>query len=313
MSGNSTPSFSRHATLDAILRLVLYFDVFQHPLHQTELERLVCPGRPDLIQESCDTLRKKQLLEETHRFWHRPGAQRWVVRRQTRTRCAEKVWPIARRSAAILSGMPFVEGVLITGGMSKNSTTPDNDIDFLLLVTPNRVWSIKTITQALRRVLPHKYREQFCTNYIMATDAMPLSSRNLFTAIELSTAVPMHGPTACARLLMENQWVKQFVPGFSWSIQRAQAAPKRKSSRPVRALEATWRGPGALNIEQWALKGWNQYWNSKYNWLSQAQRSKRFQRTPSTATNHLHDFQNYVLRETQARFEEVGLKEELSL
>ena len=37
-------------------------------------------------------------------------------------------------------------------------------------------------------------------------------------------------------------------------------------------------------------------------------RAQRFKRRAGVATNHLHDFQAYVLREVRARYDAVGLK-----
>ena len=71
-------------------------------------------------------------------------------------------------------------------------------------------------------------------------------------------------------------------------------------------------GPPAARVEAGALSAWNRYWNRKYDWLDQDTRSQRFKRRPEIATNHLHDFQLYVLREVAERLADVGVHESLS-
>ena len=297
----------------AILRMVLYFDIFKHPLTVAELERLIAPGRREAILDAAAALRAEGLIEATGPYRHLPGAGRHITRRQERARQAELAWPQARRAAAILGALPFVQGVMITGSLSKNSAIPDGDVDFLLLVEPGRVWSIKSLTQVARKAMPAPLRELFCTNYLLSTSHLSIEERNLFTAVELSTAVPMHGPKACAAFVLANDWAGRFVPGLPWSLERARRA--RRLPRPAlsRGVERLWRGAAATALESRSRSMWDRYWRRKYDWLTEESRTRRFQRGAEVSTNHLHDFQGYVLREASSRFAMAGLEEELRL
>ena len=298
---------------ESILRMVMYFDVFKHPLTIGDLERLVAPDQATALQGHLMELQAAGLVACTGKYWHRPDRHDWASRRDQRARWAEQRWSAAQKASLVLAQLPFVRGVLITGSLSKSSTTLDGDVDFLLLCAPGRVWSLKTITHLGRRPMPNALRELFCTNYILATDAMHLESRNLFTAIELATAVPMYGPEACASFIQANWWAEQFVPGLSWSLQRAQQArslPGKPWLKPVGKML-----PDGMKhrLERQALDMWDRYWNRKYNWLDERDRAQRFQRQPHVATNHLHDFQDHVLREVAQRLESIGQHEAVRL
>jgi len=284
-----------------VLGMVLYFDVFRHPLTEPELTRLLCPGDHAAVARACDTLLSRGLLEGEGAWRYRPGAARAVGRRRERARHAERVWPWAHRAAAVLRALPWVRGLLVTGSLSKNSAVPDGDVDFLVIVRPGRVWTLKTLLQGLRRALPPPARELFCTNYLISTDRLEVDDQNLFTAIELATAVPLAGREACVALLESNAWVREFVPGMDWSIARAAAlAP---DDLP---------GPGERDaggrLEGAAMRAFDRYWDRKYDWLDARVRAQRFKRRADVATNHLHDFQGYVLREVDARYRAVGLE-----
>lgn len=291
----------------AIMRMVLYFDVFKHPLTLGELERLVAPGRRGEVVRACDELEAHGLLEArgAHRF--RPGMARFVDRRRQRSAWAEEAWPWACGAAGVLARLPFVRGVLITGGLSKQSTDPSGDIDFLLLVQPGRVWTLKTGLQAARRALPHRVRELACTNYLLSTDALLVDDRNIFTAVELATAIPMYGQQACLELLEANRWAARHVPGLDWSLERVRTMPPEPPRRLARAVELAWVDGVARAVERASLGFMDRYWNRKYDWLDDRTRSQRFKRREDLATNHLHDFQLYVLREVEERLREVGL------
>ncbi len=297
--------------------MVLYFDVFHHPLTRAELQRLVVPtddadGRAALAA-AVDQLAARGLIETREHWCFRPGRGDGVERRRGRARNAERMWPLAAMAAAFLARVPFVRGVLITGGMSKGSTAPGDDVDFLLLVEPGHVWTLKSLLQAARKSWPHPVRELFCTNYLLATDSPVVDDKNVFTAIELATAVPMYGRDECVRLLEQNAWAQRFVPGLGWSVDRARNARPAAHPAPARVVERGLGGTLGRTVERSAVRAWDRYWNRKYDWLEEDVRAQRFKRRDEIATNHLHDFQGYVLRELRQRQLAAGVDERLEL
>ncbi len=286
--------------------MVWYYDIFRHPLTDAELSRLcgfdVAPVVDALVAEGA--------LERGGGHVCAPGRVGHVARRVERTAAAERRWPVARRAGRLLAALPWVRGVLVTGGLSKQSTEPDGDVDFLLLIEPGRVWATKSALQAFRRALPERARDWFCTNFLLATDRLLMDDRNLFTAMELATAVPLHGADACGALLAANRgWAERHVPGYAWSLARAANAPTHPPPAPTRVVEHA-VAPFAPRIERAALAAWDRYWNRKYDWLPDATRDQRFKRRPEVATNHLHDFQAYVLAEYERRCAAAGITPE---
>jgi hypothetical protein len=285
------------AAEEDVLRMVLYYDVFRHPLTLGELSRL-CGAD---VLKAVRVLAARGRVERHGAYVVLPGRAAQIDGRVERTRNAEGAWPSARRAARLLAGLPYVRAVLITGSLSKRSSGPDGDIDFMLLVEPGRVWTTKTMLQVFRRSLPSPVRECFCTNYLLSMDRLALDARNMFTAMELATAVPMHGAAACEQLLLENEWGRAFVPGWDWSMERARA------SHDVAPAAALVERLVPERLDHLALGAWTRFWDRKYAYLEPTTRSQRFQRTPSSATNHLHDFSGWVCAEFARRCEAAGL------
>ncbi len=289
---------------EALLRLVWYFDVFGWPLMESELATLA--GDPQW-RARVGTLKARGQLGGPPGWVHAPGRDRLVSERRPASERAERMWPMARRAASILARAPFVRGVLVTGGMSKRCIREDADVDFLLIVAPGRVWLAKTQLQLFRRALPGWLRKHFCTNYLIAADALAIPEQTAFTAIELATAVPMYGPEAATALLQANRWAQDYVPGFDWSIERARCAqplPMQPRGRSDGAL-----APVAERLDHWAMGAWDAFWNRKYGWLSEGDRSKRFKRERGVATNHLGDHQQWLLDTWAERLDAAGVSQ----
>jgi hypothetical protein len=290
---------------DDVLRIVLYFDVFGWPLARREVARFVRPWEPERVERACDALVASGRLDAEGAWIYAPGRGHHLEKRRHSGREAERRWPAARRAAAVLARFPHVRGVLVTGGLSKGAM--GDDVDFLLLVAPGRVWITKTLLQAWRKALPEPVRECFCTNYLLAEDRLAIDDRNVYTAIELATAVPMYGGEACGRLLDANGWARSWVPGWDWAVQRAYNAPELPARRAAGVLEGAF-ALGGDGLERRALRLWDAYWNRKYAWLDDATRAQRFKRRPEVATNHLNDFQFWVLDEWAKRLRASGLE-----
>jgi hypothetical protein len=291
-----------------LLSVVLYFDVFNWPLTRPELVRFVAPSEPEAIDRVCERLIADGTLGGRGPFVHLPGKHANIERRQRSAQRAEQVWPAARRAAAVLARMPFVRGVLITGGLSKGAADEDSDVDFLLVVEPGRVWITKSLLQVFRRSLPPRIRECFCTNYLIAADRLLLDDRTMYTAVELLTAVPMYG-RACAELVEANAWARSYIPGFDAFAERARNAPELPPRPAAAAIERALVASGdrAVQLDRGLLAGWSAFWDRKYARLDPATRAQRFKRRPEVATNHLDDFQFRVLEAWTARRRDHGL------
>lgn len=281
--------------------MVLYHDIFRHPLRLDELVYLC--GKPDEVARGLAYAVAQNWVQTGGNWVFRPGRDADCAPRRERSACAERTWPRARRAAGLLARLPFVRGVLITGSLSKQSADPGSDIDFLLLVEPGRVWTVKLALQGFRRGMPELVRESLCTNYILSTDNLAIPRRNLYTAVELATAIPMHGPGACVALLQANVWANAFVPGYSASQSRAEWAAELPKSR-LRTSAETAIPP---QVEARAQSFVTSFWDRRYFWLSETDRQRRFQRGPGVATNHLHDFSGYVESEYASRMAELGV------
>jgi hypothetical protein len=86
--------------------MILYFDVFKHPLQIDELVRLVAPDNPQAVQAAIAELVSRRVITINGRHCHRVDREAWVQRRAERAAHAERLWPMARRVGRALALTP---------------------------------------------------------------------------------------------------------------------------------------------------------------------------------------------------------------
>lgn len=212
-SPDSVPSLSR-----AIMRTLLYGDVFGVPLTVDEIRRYlerIPASREDIVR----ALRQDQWLR-SRVTWDPPfvalsGCDEALSLRRSREKASEQLMPKAEKFARWLASAPFVRMVALTGSLAVgNLRDGDDDIDFLLVTSPNRLW----LARFFAVMLVHAARLDgvtLCPNYLLASDALAQEEHSLFTARELSQMLPLYGTSIYGLLLNENGWAQTLLPnGF---------------------------------------------------------------------------------------------------
>jgi hypothetical protein len=119
----------------------------------------------------------------------------------------------AHQKAKFISRFPFIRGIAISGSLSKNYADEKSDLDFFITTHPKRLWIARTVFILVRRMLVAKKNfKNYCLNYFIAEDMLTLDERNLFTATELTTLIPVFGFDQYQNLIKANEWLNKFLP-----------------------------------------------------------------------------------------------------
>lgn len=210
----------------AILNTLLYSDHFGFPLTFEEIYlRLVGAGssRPHLRLSLLSLVRRGQIVK-SGLYYHLPGRNYLVSRRQSRARLAAPKLVRAASLAARLGRLPGVLAVCATGSLAVKNTKPDDDLDLMLITKPGRLWTTRLLVTlystlfGLRRT-PHSTHnsDKICLNLYLdpAGFSLPPARRSLYSAYELVQALPLYDPGGLyPRLLAANSWVQNFLPNF---------------------------------------------------------------------------------------------------
>jgi hypothetical protein len=198
----------------AILRTVIYADVFDYALTLPELHRYLigeCATCADLqvLLESSRWLTER--IRQVNGYYILTGREELVETRLRRARQAERLWKTARTYARWLALLPFVRCVAVTGALAMNNVEADADVDYLIVTVPGRVWLARAFSIVLVR-WARFYNEQLCPNYLLATTALQQDRRDLFVAHELAQMVPLAGGDVYWQMRTANGWAADFLP-----------------------------------------------------------------------------------------------------
>jgi hypothetical protein len=243
----------------AAVRAVAYADVFDYPLQAAEVHRYLHGIAATLEATEAALVRCRTSgtgLAYRDGFYTLPGREGLV---DTRRRCAARaqaLWPAAVSYGRLMSGLPFVRMVAVTGSLAWNNVDDLADIDYLVVTEPGRLWLCRWMIQALRRAalldgVP------LCPNYVLSTRALALPDRSLYAAYELARMTPLAGMAMYRRMRRANPWTTEYLPNAAESPRPpgGESRPTLRWRKPVlarlaRLVEKTLRLPLGAALER---------------------------------------------------------------
>ena len=306
---NVWPSVRAAPPAERLLRLILYFDIFYHPLTSSELAALAFEHKVegDEVVYLLDPWLKTGELETLEGYLFPRGRSAGVGKRQEKARHSQTLWKKVPTSGAILSSFPFIRGLAVTGTLAKEAALPDSDVDFLVFTAQGRVWLCRTMLAVTRRVLPHHQRETLCTNVFLDETHLTYDQQNPYVAAEIGLSRPVYSPELVESFLRANPWVRDFLPGMI----QLNAAPATSSGSVAPGLTRRMEQLLSGRLGDWAEAAlphlWATFWALKHRELPSRDRQLRFRVTPHVSTNHLNNFQVKVLNAYRERLHTFNL------
>ena len=203
-----------------ILSTLTYFDLFNYPLTQTEI--LLFSTHFHLKTDTELALQKlvdQKLVYYFDEFYTLQNDYNIISRRRRGNLKAKSLLGTAEKVARVLSWFPFVRGVAISGSLSKNYADETSDIDLFIITKKNRLWLARTLMHVLKKFsyLANK-QELFCMNYFVDEASLEIEEKNLYTATEIATLLPLRGINAFKAFYHHNSWGRNFLPNHSMRI-----------------------------------------------------------------------------------------------
>jgi len=197
----------------AILKTVLYADLFDYPLTAREIHRY-------LIQESAAyedvvgalAVREGPLaqIHERDGWFMLAGREALVDRRQARAAHAASLWPKAIHFGRRIASLPFARMVAVTGALAMENEG-GQDVDFLVVTQTGRLWLCRALAILWVRWAA-RTDVTLCPNYFLSEKSLSFMDRNLFSAHEFVQMIPLTGRAVYQKMVYENQWVAAYLP-----------------------------------------------------------------------------------------------------
>jgi predicted nucleotidyltransferase len=203
-----------HLACRSILKVIAYFDVFNYPLKKEEIiSFLDAPYTKDQIKEAMFFLLEKEIIFRFDEFFSLQNNYRWIQRRIEGNERAKNQLRTAQKIAAFLFRFPYVRSVAVSGSLSKQFADEKSDIDFFIITAPDRLWIARTFMHFFKKLTFLAGRQHwFCMNYYIDEEGFEIREKNIYTATEIVTALPLRGHDVFQKFLDNNSWIEKYFP-----------------------------------------------------------------------------------------------------
>ena len=201
-------------TAQNILKTLGYFDLFEYPLTKAEIYLFISEDIADAaLENTLNTLVKDKSVFILDEFYAIQNNCLLAARRRKGNELAAGQLKTARRVARFIARFPYVKGIAVSGSLSKNFATEKTDIDFFIVTTANRLWIARTILHLYKKLTFLTGRQNwFCMNYFVDEESLEITEKNIFTATEIFTLLPMQGKSSLIAFAAKNSWIKNYFP-----------------------------------------------------------------------------------------------------
>lgn len=310
MIDHSRPHGSRFTILQRdILRTLLYFDVFGHPLRLSEIYRYLPSNSVTTsdIQRAIDAAPLSEILEKSSDFFYlKERTVDSVAQRLSKELRAHTMFTAARFMSSIIRRFPFVRAIFVSGELSKGVASRNSDIDFFIVAAEHRVWICRTLFTLFKKTVLLNSRKFFCYNHIASEHHLQIDDHNIYTATEIVTAFPIYNEHMFARFLAVNSWTASLLPNSVATVTRDDdEAPMRPLTERFLKLFLTDDQLDALDL--WLMHRWQLIWKNRYATIPAEKRNELFRSNLFVSTAYAQDFLEKTLSRYRQRLISYGI------
>jgi predicted nucleotidyltransferase len=297
----------------AILKTLAYYSIFDYPLTESEIRsniHLKRNGEP-LNGGQLSSLVDKGIVFQFDNFYSLNNNYDLIKERLRGNKQAEQWMKKARRFSKLISWFPYVRGVSLSGSLSKGYLGEDPDIDYFIITEPGRLWLTRTSLVVFKRIFLANSHKYFCVNYFIDSQNLELEEKNIFTATELATLIPVYDEDTKREFFEKNTWVRDFLPNYK--IKEVTESMRSKPGLAKKFLEWVFDNKLGNYLDDYCMKKTTRHWSNKFKEkFSEDDFELTFKSGKEVSKHHPRNFQKYVLESYQKKIREIesefGLK-----
>lgn len=226
--------------LTAVLKTLVYSDIFDYPLTLEEIEKYLIGVRVR------DRARVEKIIADSKgfdtdgEFYFLKGREKITELRKKRAEWSRKKLEIAKETAEKLKIIPMIKMIGITGALSMENCQEEDDIDLLIITGADCLWLTRLLIILFSPLLGIKRRkpadisvkDKICFNLFLEENHLKIEPENLFLAHEICQIKPIFDrDNTYEKFLNENRWVNEYLPnaaGIS-KVKYQKSKPKLKA------------------------------------------------------------------------------------
>lgn len=193
-----------------------YHNLFDYPMNLADLIKWLPLDKNGLYNQDFNIATKRG-------YCYIEGREGLIYKRILKKRISAKKIKIAKKASRVLSIIPSIKMVAVTGSLAMNNSANDSDIDLMIITKKESLWITRLFSYlafsiyhlSFRRPFDHNQKDKLCLN--MWLDESDLvwkkSDRNLYTSHEIAQIVPLvNKSNTYEKFLFQNKWILNFWP-----------------------------------------------------------------------------------------------------
>ena len=294
------------------LKPLLYFSLFRYPLTKEEIFAFSGCNNQEGTKLQLKELVNDKVVYNINGFYSLENDASIIQRRLEGNKGAKKIFVKADRMSRLISKFPFVEGVGISGALSKGFFDKDGDIDFFIITSPGRLWIARTLLILYKKIFLLNSKKYFCVNYFVSENALEIQEKNVFTATELVTLIPMYGNGSFHKFYDTNDWAHSRFPNQIFGNGLDTLKPIQKS-RFIRYIEKMLGSKLGDHLDSFFLKMTYTKWKVKFKDLNRDHFDVAMKSTKDISKHHPQNFQQKVISRLNEKYMEYEKKYDIPL
>ena len=213
----------------AILKTLVYSDIFNFPLKKQEIwDALIWEEKPlpkfSDFEKELESLKKTRKIKSDKGFFFVFNNKKAIVLRKKREKYSKEKLKVAKKTGFWLKAVPTIKMVAITGSLAVLNSEKQDDIDFLIVSSENKLWITRALaTLAIELVAKRRrpnqveIKDKICLNMFLDEKALKFQKqrRDLFSAHEISQVALLWERNNCFKNFKKNNlWVKDYLPNW---------------------------------------------------------------------------------------------------
>lgn len=210
----------------AILKTLIYADIFDYPLKAYEIHKWLIGRRVTLrqVEQALGKLVNRQLVTGYRGLYFLPKRKKITNGRLRKIKQSQIHFRKAKIIVWCLKIIPWIKLVGISGGLAMENADKSDDIDLFAITAKNRLWTCRLLILGFLSVIGQRRKPtekgskvsgKFCLNILLEEDRLGQINKDLFTAHEvLQMKVLWQRGDIYSKFLENNNWAFKFLPNW---------------------------------------------------------------------------------------------------
>jgi hypothetical protein len=292
----------------SVLKTLAYFDIFKYPLTLDEIYRFSdTQVLKDKLLETVNSLEESADVFNLNGYYALTDDKSLYEKRKLDQERAENMINLAHENGKFVAKFPFIRSICLSGSISKMVMTEGADIDYFVISKKGRIWISKLLLTAYKKSFLRNRADYFCLNYFISDADLLIPDKNLFSATELATLIPVTNGQLFSKFIQSNKWFRDYLPNAGLDMQEFEKLPSPPQTRTARFIEVILKGPLGDMADFFAHNLFKIVNKRRYYKKHKKHYSQMFRSSRGQSKIHTSNHQNVVMTKYIAKCKTLNL------